>query len=560
MLRGKPQRFVQSREHSKGEDKMSDENKLTRREFIKGAAAVSASVATAGILASSGLPVSAAGVPDKWDQETDVVVVGYGGAGAAAAIAAFDAGAKVIILEKMKNGMEGGNSGVCGGVFRTPKNVEGYMTYIKAMCGKHPIPEDLVRAAAEEGTKNADWMVSLGGKVGQSPFGAGCSGAEFPKLPGAEFELGSNLVKADGTPGYGKDCLVLFKSNIEDKRKIPVLYETPGKELVVNSKGEVVGVIADSGGKSIAIKANRAVILTTGGFEYNDEMQRDYLVQGLETTPPILPWGTWGNTGDGIKMALSVGAELWHMVNQAGPYLGTTVPGIKSGVSVAYPTNNYIIVDRHGKRWFNEKESWPHGKGGEKVFAYDPEKTEYPRVPSYAIFDETLRKAGAIGPATAIYGYAALREGLKWSTNNQAEIDKGWILKAATIEELAKLIGADPAVLSAEVKKYNGFVDGKEDLDFQRPKESLAPIAAAPFYALKLVPVTLNTQGGPKRNAKAQVLRVGGSPVPRLYAAGELGSIFSFLYNCGGNFGIDCLSFGRIAGRNAAAEKPWTAA
>ena len=84
----------------------------------------------------------------------------------------------------------------------------------------------------------------------------------------------------------------------------------------------------------------------------------------------------------------------------------------------------------------------------------------------------------------------------------------------------------------------------------------LAPIAEPPFYAVELSPSMLNTQGGPRRNEKAQIVRPDGTPIPRLYSAGELGSIYSYLYQGTGNIG-ECLAFGRIAGRNAVAERPW---
>jgi predicted oxidoreductase len=84
----------------------------------------------------------------------------------------------------------------------------------------------------------------------------------------------------------------------------------------------------------------------------------------------------------------------------------------------------------------------------------------------------------------------------------------------------------------------------------------LSPIKAGPFYAIELSPSMLNTQGGPKRNARAEIVRHDGSAIPRLYSAGELGSIYSYLYQGTGNIG-ECLAFGRIAGRNAAAEQPW---
>jgi predicted oxidoreductase len=117
------------------------------------------------------------------------------------------------------------------------------------------------------------------------------------------------------------------------------------------------------------------------------------------------------------------------------------------------------------------------------------------------------------------------------------------------------LVGLDPAALEATVSRWNRFCDAKHDADFGRTL-MLAPIVDKPFYAVELLPSMLNTQGGPRRNEKGQIVRPDGTPIPRLYSAGELGSIYSYLYQGTGNIG-ECLAFGRVSGRNAAAEAPW---
>ena len=152
-----------------------------------------------------------------------------------------------------------------------------------------------------------------------------------------------------------------------------------------------------------------------------------------------------------------------------------------------------------------------------------------------------------------------------WSKDNQKEIDRGWITKANTIEELASKILADPdnnglmspAVLRETIKHYNEFCAKGEDLDYHKPQEWLQPIEDPPFYAVKLWPGGPNTQGGPKRNLIGQVVHPDNTPVPRLYSAGELGSFYGMLYPvAGGNLG-ECMAFGRISGANAATEKMW---
>ena len=152
-------------------------------------------------------------------------------------------------------------------------------------------------------------------------------------------------------------------------------------------------------------------------------------------------------------------------------------------------------------------------------------------------------------------GWNPLVERYDWSDDNRAELAKGWIKQAATITDLAQTLGLPPTVLQATVTRWKAHCQAGVDADFGRTK-MLYPIQAAPFYALELSPSMLNTQGGPRRNTRSQIVRPDGSPIPRLYSAGELGSIYSYMYQGTGNIG-ECLAFGRIAGRNAAAEKPW---
>ena len=121
--------------------------------------------------------------------------------------------------------------------------------------------------------------------------------------------------------------------------------------------------------------------------------------------------------------------------------------------------------------------------------------------------------------------------------------------------DASPFVQADPVALEQTVARWNASCAGGADGEFGR-KLMLNPIAQAPFYALELSPSMLNTQGGPRRNEHARIVRPDGSEIPRLYSAGELGSIYSYLYQGTGNLG-ECLAFGRIAGRNAAAETPW---
>ena len=146
---------------------------------------------------------------------------------------------------------------------------------------------------------------------------------------------------------------------------------------------------------------------------------------------------------------------------------------------------------------------------------------------------------------------------VEWSADNGVEIDKGWIIKADTLNELAAKMGIDAAELQKTVARYNEHCRIGVDAEFDRPKYSLFPLKKPPFYGAELAMTCTNTQGDPKHNGRAQTLDGENRPIPRLYSPGEFGSFFGFLYPGGSNI-PEAIAFGRIAGENAAAEKPWS--
>ena len=530
---------------------------LTRRDFLKGAA-VAGGAAAVTMLEPSG-KAEASPVPDRWDKEADVICIGYGGAGAVTAITAHDAGAKVLILEKMPEG--GGNTAVSAGGFISPTNAEDAYTYITGLYkfSHSEMDKDLVRVYAEESVKNVEWMKSL--REGTEVMIYGYAG--YPSVPGAKSMNRYGVLGAGkGMSGRSQNLWELLTSAVEKKRKIEIMVKTPAKRLVANCEGEVIGVIAESQGKEIAIKAKRAVVLTTGGYEF-DRSTLQNSVKGF----PIYALGNPGNTGDGIRMAQKVGAGLWHMNGVSCPF-GIKVPEFEAALYIQIGHQAFIYVDKHGKRFIDEKNIEVHA-GLLAVDFYDAEALEYPRIPFYVIFDESVRLAGPVS-ISAGRGYAGRR--YKWSGDNSAEIEKGWIVKGNTIGELAAKLQMKPETLEQTLAKWNEDVKNGKDTLFHRPmkdpkkadpayKETVmavwsAPIEKPPFYAMELYPCLLNTQGGPRRDTRAQILDVFGKPIPRLYSAGELGSMWGIIYQGAGNI-AECMIFGRIAGRNAAAEKPW---
>lgn len=305
----------------------------------------------------------------------------------------------------------------------------------------------------------------------------------------------------------------------------------------------MIGVIADREGKEILIKAKKAVILACGGFECNQAMKEVYL--------PIAPTyyiGNPGNTGDGIIMAQKVGAALWHMYNFEG-YLNFKSPEYEAAFVIKIYGPKFIYVDKDGRRFSNET-GWEAHEGWKAFMVYRPDRLCYPQLPVYAIFDDVTRRRGPLS-----FGIGVNLDSYKWSRDNSKEVAKGWISQGKTIRELARRISVNESILEETVTKYNEYCKAGKDTDFDRAKESLSPIETAPYYALEVWPGIINTQGGPRRDKEARVLNTEGKPIPRLYSAGELGSMWGFLY-AAGNL-TEALVFGRIAGRNAAAEKPW---
>ena len=485
-------------------------------------------------------------VPSNWDTEAEVVIIGFGGAGAAASITASDLGAKVIILEKAPQGRHGGNTKVAAQGYLNPDSIEGAVAYLTAMCGPYEVPEDMVQVWAEEVCQNNDWISSIGGDPQEHQFQVGI---EYPELPGSEsthkFHHGDIL-------GYSETWKFFDKAVQE--RPIEILYETPGKELIQNDiTKEIIGVKAIRDGKPYYVKATKGVILTCGGFENNQEMIRNYL--------PGIPYcytnGSPYNEGDGITMAVTVGAELWHMNNFAGPSFALKVDEYETTFSMQAlhfskeTPGGMIVIGSNGGRFFDEKYKHNHGKV-KKNGVWAPMPTP---CPLYMIFDHTLLTSGPLYDKEPRSAWNPMVDQYDWSDSNEAELAKGWIKKADTIEDLADQINHDPAVLQDTINKWNYSCELGEDIEYGR-KLMLNPLVTAPFYAVELSPAMLNTQGGPRRNTKAQIIRPDGSPIPRLYSSGELGSIYSYLYQGTGNIG-ECFAFGRIAARNAVADSPW---
>lgn len=537
---------------------------ISRRNFLKGGAIVGGAAALGALAGCSGggdgagkQAVSAApvGVPEAWDYETDVVVVGYGGAGAIAAITAADDGSQVIMIEKYPADtdtevLHTPSSRYCGGICVCAKDAkEGSDALYALSFGS--TPKDVCDAWGEGAARNVEYWNSLGAEYPEPKWDVG----EYPDLPGGHT-IGTSTV-----PGGGPRMFQVLMQNVEDRSdSIQVMHETPGKRLIMNEETkEIVGVVAASGGKDINIKARKAVALCTGGFEYDEEMKQNFL-RGY----PSWFYTNPNNTGEGIRMGQAVGGALWHMnaiSARAVPHCADWEKATQ--ISLALP---YFIVNKYGERWFYENE-WPSHNAWVEFVNFSSRTAEYQSSPAWFIYDSTSKKPllkpqskGFLGDSDELQYW-----GPEEMSDEEAAVSKGWLLRADTPEALAAEILKDeenngrmtPEVLASTFEKFNRYCAEGKDAEFDRDVESLVPLQTPPYYAVKVYPGGPNTQGGLKKNAKGQVLNSFDEPIKRLYCAGENGSVYGFLYPTGGGNVCEMTVFGQVIGHEMAKEASW---
>ncbi|ONM48421.1 FAD-dependent oxidoreductase [Nocardia donostiensis] len=467
-----------------------------------------------------------------FDEEFDVVVVGVGAAGAAAALSAHEVGARVLVVEKGDESTAGGNTRVSGSGWFINRDPERAKVFLRALCGQYHVADDVVDTWAVETARNSVWLRGLGAEVGASAQYH--TEPEYSELDGSDCYAGMDTVGGQ----MGNFLLYDFLIGALAERGVEVRFSTPVRELATDAQ-EVVGVEVDGGRR---IRARGGVVLATGGFAANPRMVRDYL---RLSDPPI--WGSPHATGDGHRMAQRVGADLWHMDNMM------TITGVRvgsgPGVYLAlWAAHHYLFVNSEGLRFVDETAENRHGhirrNGGYEHF---------PLKSFHLIFDERMRAAGPLSPTKEVLpvGWKLLMEDFRWSTDNTAEIAQGWIRRADSIAGLAELIGADPATLERTVTYYNqACADGRDD-QFGRAPHTLAPVSEPPFYVLEVAPLLGWSNGGPRRDGRARVLDVSGAVIEGLYAAGEVSSTYSWAKD-GGFHIADAFAFGRVAGREAA--------
>jgi hypothetical protein len=564
--------------------------KLSRRQFVgsvaKGAAVLGAVLGATSLVpqaaaatgakafAGAGVRAQPVPVPTNWSQTADVVVVGYGGSGAISAITAFDAGANVLILEKTpsfatlgvtKPPYSGGGGSTCmnGGHFDYPVDPTLGATYLyQTSWGATPM--ETCQAWAAVATQIPAWLTQMGIKYTTSSGGAG-----FPAVAGAST-INSGSVAGGGFAFFeALDGLV-------QTRGIPIMFNTQATDLIQNpTTGEILGVkVLANDSEVMNIRANRGVILCTGSIEFNEQLKVNYF-----RSYPAHFYGWAFSTGDGLIMAQNVGAEIWH-TDCVAATLVPWFPEYAQSFGISSPAQDgWIYVDKYGNRFMNEP-TINRTNTYMNLSDFNLAVPEYTRIPSFIIFDETCRKAAAIssGSSGNLPSYFDARP--KWSSDNSVEIGKGWIQQGADIPTLAAAINSttyvslppgtdnsalpsaitvniNPTNLTNTINTYNGYCAAKLDSQFGRPATTLVPIVTPPFYAMALWPGGEAAFAGPIRNGEGQVCDGNFKPIPRLYSAGELGSIRGSVVDTVSHNG-ELIVFGQISGHNAATENPWT--
>ena len=460
----------------------------------------------------------------------DVLVAGFGLAGAAAALAAHDAGARVLIIEKTAAG--GGNCRHSGGFLFAIDGPEA-VAHLDALCFGKTAPDVLAAYAA--GTLEVPaWLAALGGSAPEcDPDAFTGLLPSWPHFPGAGHVTYRQFDGGATRPGI---ALWEVVERAVRARGIEVRLDTGVTELLRDESDRVTGArLAGAAGES-AVEAG-AVVLASGGLEYDAELRDTYLAL------PLTPVGHPGNTGDSIRLARAAGASEWHMPAFFG-WLAHSRPEFEAAFTINVHAPSFVMIDDEGRR-FAAEFGWEVHDQIRSWTTYWPGHRNRPRSRGFVVFDEAARLAGPLN------GIVGTPNDYAWSHDNSAEVAAGWIARGEDVRKLAATIGVDPDTLTETLRQYEDCVAAGHDTLFNRPPETLASLHG-PLYALEIVPGLATASGGPRRDGRARVLAPDGAAIPGLYAAGAAGSIWGHLTEHGGGL-TDAIVFGRIAGAEAAA-------
>ncbi len=532
--------------------------------------------------------------------DADVIVLGSGAAGLTAALAAAQTGVSVTLLEK--GDVLGGSSAISGGVPWIPLNHhqdeqgipdsrEEALAYLASLSLGRMDPR-MAETFVDNGRATIQWLEDTteakftilphypdyhpenpGGKpdggrsLDPGLFRYSSLGDWQDKV--ARSRRSAHLKITDTTLGGGTGYL----SEEEMQRRIdedlrgcgnalvgPIIKALLdlGVEPVVNARAtdllleddRVAGVRVEVDGEAHEVRASRGVVLATGGFEWDADLVAAFL-RGPMTAPTSIPT----NTGDGLRMAMSIGAQLGNM-GQAWWVPAVKIPGDEAFGAVRSNLVNRertlpgsIMVNRAGRRFTDEATNY-NALGG-AFHQLDPLTFTYANLPAWLIFDQThAQKYGTFGAPAG----TPIPE---------------WVTSAPTLADLANTCGIDTQGLEQTVARWNGFVDAEQDEDFHRgdsaydrwsgdgdfrflKASTMGRIDTGPFYAVEIESGTLGTSGGPRTDPQGRVLDHDGAPIAGLFAAGNVAAAPTAMAygGAGGTLG-PILVFGRLAGLSA---------
>jgi succinate dehydrogenase/fumarate reductase flavoprotein subunit len=533
--------------------------------------------------------------------DVDVIILGTGAAGLAAALAAHEAGASVALIERGER--IGGTSAISGGVIWVADNPRmraagladsraEALAYFRSLDHGDLVDETL-EAFIDKGPEALAFLEGAGA----------LSVSVLPGYP--DYYLDRPGAKPQGSRALDHDLFSLGELGewaariyaIEEPRPL-MLRETPlggaralpppevlgqriaarqcgfGQAMVarllkaclvrgiepvigvethrlVKNLARVTGIEGVKDGQPFALSARRGVIVATGGFEWDADLRQTFL-RGPVTAPASPPTGT----GGGLRLAMAAGAKLGNMTSAWwAPTLVTPDAPWPGGeqraqiILIERTVPHAIMVNRRGRRFCNEAANYS-ALGG--VFhQFDPATYDYPNLPCWLVFDAQYAARYPLG------------------TRQPGQPMPDWVMRADTLEGLAAQIGLDAGALAETVTRFNVHADAGHDPDFGRGTSAydhfygdrsrtgaavtLGAIREAPFYAVEIASGLLGTNGGPRTDGQARILGHDDAPIPGLLGAGNAiacptGGIYA---GAGGTLG-PALTFGYIAGRTAA--------
>jgi urocanate reductase len=462
---------------------------------------------------------------DAREADADVLVVGSGLAGLAAAIEAAEFGKKVIVLEKMS--YYGGNSNIAGGGYacwdsklklrqKLLLGEDSWQLHKEDTLrggGYYNLP-DLVELLAKDAPSGLDWLVDAGVAFKEVLARIGCHSA----------------YRAYQSAMSGKEIINCVKEQAVQKG-VEIFLNTKVTGIIrQKAQGRVIGLDITKDGQESQLYARRAVILASGGFsrdlamrtEHNPKLDESYNCSNHK-----------GATGEVIRYAKAIGADTLHMeFIQLYPCANPDSGSVDRWAFYAYsgPGFGMIYVNRQGKRFVNEL------AGRDEVSQIQISSCQKP---TWAILNGVI--AEALGMT-------------------RSEIENGIRLKrtvkADSIPELEKELAMPEGKLMDTVQRRNqALLNGDLDPDFNiEMDKNMHRLEKGPFYAISQWPSIHYTMGGLRIDEQARVLDIWGKPIPGLYAAGEICGGIHGANRIGGNALAECVVFGRIAGKNAAAE------